>query len=80
MARPVILLVSVLLGAACEPPPKCLRGHEEQRWIPEFCYPVQIGSIPFDKDLSVPIYGTECDPPHWKTVFICDQLEVEREK
>lgn len=66
-------LCMVLTGCG----PKCLREHPEQVWVPKLCtdiyYPATIG------DVTYMMYGGEdCTPAHFKTIWVCDQYEVEK--
>src|SRR5882672_308129 len=64
------LLALLLCTVACDPP--CLRGHDEVRHYPEHCYmaTITIG------DIALPMWT--CDPPYDRTLFVCDQYELEK--
>jgi hypothetical protein len=45
--------------------PQCLVSHVEQRWVDDYRETVEIASAAVG-DISVPVYGTECQDAHWE--------------
>jgi hypothetical protein len=74
----VVLVIGAVLGVLIllSKIPKCLRGHNQPRWVPEYCYavPHEFGT----RDNPITIWMNQCDPPHWTSDFICDEYEVEK--